>query len=42
MRWDYAPLDINPVFPGVGDIIVIIIIIIIITIIINIYHRKQF
>ena len=42
MRWDYAPLDINPVFPGLGvnsiswslDIIIIIIIIIIITIII--------
>ena len=42
MSWDYAPLDINPVFPGLrdfpglGDIIidVIIIIIIIISIII--------
>ena len=35
MRWDYAPLDINPVFSGLGEIIiVIIIIIIIITIII--------
>ena len=31
MRWDYAPLDINPVFTGLWDFIVIIIIIIIIT-----------
>ena len=30
MRWDYPPLDMNPVFPGVGEIIIIIIIIIII------------
>ena len=36
MRWDYPPLDINPVFPGLGDIIIIIIIIIIIVIIITI------
>ena len=34
MGWDYPPLDINPVFPGLRDIITIIIIIIIITIII--------
>ena len=27
MRWDYAPLDINPVFPGLGEIIIIIIVI---------------
>ena len=32
MRWDYPTLDINPVFPGLGDIIVVIIIIIIIII----------
>ena len=31
MRWDYPPLDINPVFPGLGETIIIIIIIIIIT-----------
>ena len=30
MRWDYAPLDINPVLPGLGEIIIIVIIIIII------------
>ena len=30
MTWDYAPLDINPVFPGLGEIIIIIIINIII------------
>ena len=36
MRWDYPPLDINPVFPGVEDIIIIVIIIIITIIIINI------
>ena len=36
MRWDYPPLDINPVFPGLGDIIIIITIIIIIIIIIAI------
>ena len=35
MRWDYPPLNINPVFPGLGDIIIIIIIII--TIIIKFY-----
>ena len=40
MRWDYPSLDINPVFPGLGELInliitvIIIIIIIIITIII--------
>ena len=33
MRWDYPPLDINPVFPGLEDIIIITIIIIIIIII---------
>ena len=38
MRWDYPLLDINPVFPGLGDIITIIIIIIII--IINIAFKK--
>ena len=26
MRLDYPPLDINPVFPGLGDIIIIMII----------------
>ena len=40
MRWDYPPLDINPVFPGLGDLFIIIIItttiIIIFIIIINI------
>ena len=30
MRWDYPPLDINPVFSGLVDHIIIIIIIIII------------
>ena len=34
MRWDYPSLDINPVFPGLGEIIIIISIIIIIIIII--------
>ena len=34
MRWDYPPLDINPVFPGLGNIIINIIIIIIAIIII--------
>ena len=34
MRWDYLQLDINPVFPGLGEIIIVIIIIIIIIIII--------
>ena len=29
MRWDYPPLDINPVFSGLREIIIIIIIIII-------------
>ena len=33
MRWDYALLDINPVFPGLGEIVIIVIIIIIIVII---------
>ena len=33
MRWDYPSLDINPVFPGLGEIIIIISIIIIIIII---------
>ena len=26
MRWDSPPLDINPVFPGIGEIIIIIVI----------------
>ena len=26
MRWDSTPLDINPVFPGIGEIIIIIVI----------------
>ena len=30
MRWDYLPLDINSVFPDLGELIIIIIIIIII------------
>ena len=34
MRWDYPPLEINPVFPGLRDIIIIIIIIIIVIVII--------
>ena len=41
MRWDYPPLDINPVFPGLKDIIIIIIIIIITIIIINIIYRRK-
>ena len=32
MRWDYPPLEINPVFPGLRDIIIIIIIVIVIII----------
>ena len=39
MRWDYPPLDMNPVFPGHGDIIIIIIIIIITIIIVRKYIR---
>ena len=38
MRWDYPPLDINPVFPGLGEIIIIIIITIIIIIIITVIN----
>ena len=34
MRWDYPPLDINPVFPGLGAIIITIIIMIMIMIMI--------
>ena len=34
MRLDYPLLDINPVFPGLGEIVIIVIIIIIIIIII--------
>ena len=33
MRWDCPPLDINPLFPGLGGFIIIIIVIIIIIII---------
>ena len=40
MRSDYPPLDINPVFPGLGKIIIIIIINIIIVIIIELTHSK--
>ena len=32
MRWDYPPLHINPVFHGLGDIIIIITIIIMISV----------
>ena len=46
MRWNYARLDINPVFPGLGEsfstiIIIIIIIIVIIIIIIIIIELTQ-
>ena len=34
MRWDYAQLEINPVFPGLGELIITIIIIIIFLIIV--------
>ena len=37
MRWDYPLLDINQIFPGLGEIIIIIIIIIIFIIIIIIF-----
>ena len=36
MRWDYPSLDINPVFPGLGELINLIITVIIIIIIITI------
>ena len=39
MRWDYLLLDIKPVFPGLGGIIIITIIIIIIIIIFIIIIR---
>ena len=29
MRWDYPPLDINPVFPGLRENMIIIVIVII-------------
>ena len=43
MRWDYPPLDINPVFAGLGEIIIIIIafIIIIVIIITTFIHIKN-
>ena len=41
MRSDYTPLDINPVFPGLGEIIIIIIIIIITTMFNVISHRAE-
>ena len=34
MRWDYPPLDINPVFPSLGEIIVMIMIIIIVVVVV--------
>ena len=37
MRWDYRPLNINPVFPGLREIIIIIIIIVINIIIIILF-----
>ena len=42
MRWDCPLLDINPVFPAAGKIIIIIIIIIIIFIFINIIYINEF
>ena len=43
MRWDYLPLDINPVFAGLGEIIIIIIafVIIIVIIITTFIHIKN-
>ena len=43
MRWDYPPLDINPVFAGLGEIIIIIIAfaIIIVIIITTFIHIKN-
>ena len=35
MRWDYSPLDINPVFPGLGETIIITTITAIIVIIVD-------
>ena len=42
MRWDYPLLDMNPVFPGLREIIIIIIIIIIIFIIIILSNVIEF
>ena len=39
MRWDYPLLDINQIFPGLGEIIIIIIIIIIIFIVVIIINH---
>ena len=43
MTWDYPPLDINPVFAGLGEIIIIIIafVIIIVIIITTFIHIKN-
>ena len=43
MTWDYPPLDINPVFGGLGEIIIIIIafVIIIVIIITTFIHIKN-
>ena len=43
MTWDYPPLDINPVFAGLGEIIIIIIAfaIIIVIIITTFIHIKN-
>ena len=40
MRWDYLPLDINSVFPGLGELIIIIIIIIIIIYLFNVEYKQ--
>ena len=39
MRWDYAPLDINPVFPGLGELLLLLLLLFII--ITSIQYMKQ-
>ena len=39
MRWDYAPLDISKVFPGLREIIIIIIILFLVTLLKVVYSR---
>ena len=34
MRWDCPPLDINPAFPGLGEIIIIIIIVVVVVVVV--------
>ena len=39
MRWDYLPLDINPVFPGLGELLLLLLLLLLFTKRISFYYE---